>query len=100
MALEVNIDPKAKIIPLNDYVLIREVSQERVTGSGLIIPDAIDKPTGLGSVYSLPAEYDGPLRAGMLVLFSRYAGQDLTWGQVSFKLIHKRDVTAVVEIPT
>jgi chaperonin GroES len=100
MALDVNIDPKAKIIPLNNYVLVREVSQERVTASGLVIPDAAaDKPTGLGSVYALPSDYEGPLQPGTLVLFSRYAGQELTWGQVAYKLIHVRDLTGIVILP-
>lgn len=74
------------ITPLGDRVLVQPVEQERVTASGIVIPDT-GKPErpqmgtvlalgngGVGKDCPVPSEF---LSVGQTVLFGKYAGDDV-----------------------
>jgi chaperonin GroES len=94
-----------KIRPLQDRVLCERVSGEEKTAGGIIIPDtAKEKPqeglvvaTGKGKVSE-----DGKLMAldvakGDRVLFSKYAGTDVTLDGKEYVILREDDILAVTE---
>ncbi len=94
-----------KIRPLQDRVLVERVSGEEKTAGGIIIPDtAKEKPqeglvvaTGKGKVSE-----DGKLTAldvakGDRVLFSKYAGTDVTLDGTEYVILREDDILAVTE---
>ena len=95
----------SKIEPLADRVVVKNVEQEEVLASGLVIPDtAAEKPSMGEVVYAGPGKTDdnGKLVAmgvkpGDKVLFGKYSGQEFKLeGQ---DLLHMRedDVIGIVD---
>ncbi len=94
-----------KIRPLQDRILLSRVDEEEKTAGGIIIPDtAKEKPqegiviaTGKGKVRD-----DGkitPLDVGERdrVLFSKYAGTDVTLDGEDYVILREEDILAVVQ---
>ncbi len=94
-----------KIQPLHDRVLIRRVEEEEKTLGGIIIPDtAKEKPqegivvaTGKGKVRDDGRITPIDVRAGDRVLFSKYAGNDVTLHGEDYTILREEDVLAVVD---
>ncbi len=93
-----------KIRPLHDRVLLTRVEEESTTAGGIIIPDtAKEQPqegivvaTGKGKVRD-----DGKLtpldvKKADRVLFSKYAGNDVTLDGEDYVILREDDVLAVI----
>lgn len=73
-----------KIKPLGDRVLIKRVTQEQSTASGIIIPDTAKEKAQIGAVIAVGAgrrDKDGMLipmavKVGDKVYFGKYAGTE------------------------
>ena len=94
-----------KIRPLQDRVLIRRVEEEETTAGGIIIPDtAKEKPqegqvnaTGKGKVRDDGKITPLDLAAGDRILFSKYAGTDVTLDGEEYVILREDDVLAIVD---
>jgi chaperonin GroES len=94
-----------KIQPLHDRVLIRRVEEEEKTRGGIIIPDtAKEKPqegivvaTGKGKVRDDGRITPLGVAAGDRVMFSKYAGNDVTLNGEDYTILREEDVLAVVD---
>ena len=94
-----------KIRPLQDRVLIRRVEEEETSAGGIIIPDtAKEKPqegqvvaTGKGKVRDDGKITPLDVKAGDRVLFSKYAGTDVTLDGQEYTILREDDVLAVNE---
>jgi chaperonin GroES len=95
-----------KIRPLHDRIIVKRVEEEEKTKGGIIIPDtAKEKPiTGtIIAVGSGKSEGKGnekePLdvKEGDKVLFSRYAGTELTVDGEELLIMKEEDVIAIVK---
>ncbi len=103
------------IEPLNDRVLIHPLEKEHVSASGIIIPETSSKEKpqegvvialGKGGIMNDkgvlspdPAKY---LKVGDVVLFGRYAGDDLkvkakSGKDVELKVLHLDSVLGIVK---
>jgi chaperonin GroES len=93
-----------KIQPLQDRVLIRRVEEEEKTSGGIIIPDtAKEKPqvglvvaTGNGKVRDDGKITPLDVASGDRVLFSKYAGTDVTLDGEDYTILREDDVLAIV----
>jgi chaperonin GroES len=93
-----------KIRPLQDRVLLRRVEEEEMTAGGIIIPDtAKEKPqegeviaTGKGKVRDDGGITPLDVKAGDRVLFSKYAGTDVTLDGDEYVIAREDDVLAVL----
>ena len=93
---------KTKLIPLGDRVVLRrEVAKERTAG-GIVLPDsAKDKPQR-GTIVSIGDGYgksDGTrvaltVKEGDNVLFSSYAGEEISLGDDEYLLLRESDILA------
>ncbi len=93
-----------KIRPLNDRMLVKRVAEETMTKGGLIIPDTAKEKPQRGEVIAVgPGKMgdDGkrtPLdvKAGDMVLFSKYAGTEIKMDGVEHVFMREDDILGVI----
>ena len=93
---------KMKIVPLNDRVVVRRAEAESMTSGGIVLPDsAKDKPqrgeviaVGDGHVKKDGTKTPLTVKVGDRVLFSSYAGDDITVGDDEYLLLREGDILA------
>jgi len=94
-----------KIRPLQDRLLVKRIEEEETTKGGIIIPDTAKEKPSEGKVIAVgkgKANEDGkvqPLdvKKGDRVLFSKYAGTEVTLDGEEHLIIREDDVLGVVE---
>jgi chaperonin GroES len=95
-----------KIQPLHDRVIVKRVEEEETTKGGIIIPDtAKEKPmegivvavgsgkTGEEGEKKIPLE----VKKGDRVLFSKYAGTEITIDGEDHLIMKEEDIIAIVK---
>lgn len=93
-----------KIRPLNDRMLVKRVAEETMTKGGLIIPDTAKEKPQRGEVIAVgPGKMgdDGkrtPLdvKAGDMVLFSKYAGTEIKMDGIEHVFMREDDILGVI----
>ncbi len=93
------------IKPLEDRIVIKQVDAEQTTASGLVIPDTAKEKPQEGEVIAVgPGRFDDngnrvPLdvSVGNFVLYSKYGGTEVKFGQDEYLVLSARDVLAIVE---
>ena len=94
-----------KIVPLNDKIVIERLEADERTAGGIILPDTAKEKPKQGKVVSLG---DGKLledgkravfqvKVGDRVLFTSYAGNEVTHEGKEFLIMTEDDVLAVVD---
>ena len=86
--------------PLGNRVLVKQLEQEEVTASGIVLPETVDKEKkAQGEVIALG---DGEkvtklnLKVGDDVLFGKYSGDEVEYEKEEYKILNHEDVLAVV----
>jgi len=80
--------PSAKIIPHGDRIVVKQILQEEVRASGIVIPDTAKERPQLGEVILVgPGRLDEngkrvpiEVKVGERVLFAKYSGQEVPRG--------------------
>lgn len=91
--------------PLEDRVVIQQVEAEETTASGLVLPGSAQEKPQEGTVVAVgPGRVDDngnrvPLdvKVGDSVIYARYGGTEVTYGDDTYMILSARDVLAVVE---
>ena len=94
-----------KFRPLYDRVLVKRVSAEQKTSSGLIIPDSAKEKPLEAEVIAVGAGRrtdDGETRAmslavGDVVLFGKYTGDEVKLDGEEHVILREEDVLAVID---
>ena len=94
-----------KIVPLNDKIVVERVEAEDKTAGGIILPDTAKEKPKQGKVISLGdgkllddgKRADFQVKAGDRVLFSSYAGNEVTVDGKEYLVMTEDDVLAVVD---
>ena len=91
--------------PLHDRVIIQRLEEQEKTAGGLFIPDtAKEKPqegkvlaVGTGTI--LPNGKSVPLqvKVGDRVLFSKYGGTEVTFGNEKHLIMREDDILAILD---
>jgi chaperonin GroES len=92
------------VIPLNDKILVERVEAEEKTAGGIMLPDtAKEKPkqgkvlsTGEGKVLDNGKRSAFQVKKGDRVLFTSYAGSEVTIDGKEFLLMTEDDILAIV----
>ena len=89
------------IKPLGDRVLVKPFEEEKMTESGIVLPDTVDKEKkaegeiiALGNGEKL-AKLN--LQAGNKVLFEKWGGEEIKIGKDEYKILPHDKILAVVE---
>ena len=94
-----------KVVPLNDKIVVKRLEAEERTTGGILLPDAAKEKPKQGKVLSLG---DGKLmesgkraafqvKEGDRVLFSSYAGNEVTLEGEEYLIMTEEDILAVVD---
>lgn len=94
-----------KIRPLQDRIIVKRIEEEETTAGGLIIPDtAKEKPqegkvvaVGKGKVLEDGKIQKLDVKKGDRVLFSKYAGTEITLEGEERLILREDDVLGIVE---
>lgn len=93
------------IKPLGDRVILEAVEKEETTASGIVLPDsAKEKPqegrivaVGNGRIDEKGNRVAVEVSAGDLVIFSKYAGTEVKYGEKEYLILRESDILAVIE---
>ncbi len=94
-----------KIRPLADRVLVKPLSRETVTKSGIVLPDtAKEKPqegeilaVGPGKVLDNGKRVTLEVSVGQKILFARYAGTEIKVEDEEYLILRESDIMGIVE---
>jgi len=93
------------VIPLNDKIVVKRLEAEEKTAGGIVLPDTAKEKPKQGTVKALGEgkRLDNGQRApfqvkvGDRVLFTSYAGTEVTIDGVEHLIMTEEDILAVVE---
>ncbi len=96
---------KAKIQPLGDRVLVKQVEEKEQIKGGIIIPDAAKEKSQEATVVAVGTgkrTSDGKtipfeVKVGDSVLISKYGGTEVTIGDEKFVLLREDDIVAILK---
>jgi chaperonin GroES len=94
-----------KVRPLHDRLLVKRLDEEEKTKGGIIIPDTAKEKPQEGKVIAVgggKVSEDGKpvpmeVKKGARVLFSKYAGTEVTLNGEEHLIIREDDVLAILE---
>ena len=85
------------IKPLGKRVLIKQVEQEEVTKSGIVLPGTASKEKPItGEVLAVGKEVKD-VKAGDKVIFEKYSGTEVKDGDDSFLILDIDNVLSITE---
>jgi chaperonin GroES len=96
---------KTKIVPLADRLVVKNVQQEEVLASGIVIPDtAKEKPQQAEVVAVGPGRVDDngkripmEIAVGDIVVYAKYSGNDIKIDQEEYLILSEKDVLAKIQ---
>lgn len=93
------------VVPLNDKIVVKRLEAEEKTAGGIVLPDTAKEKPRQGKVISLGQgkQLDSGKRAafqvkeGDRVLFTSYAGNEISLDGVEYLIMTEDDILAVVD---
>ncbi len=94
--MSITTDMIEKITPLSDRVLLKPIDAEKITASGIIIPDSANKErpslyevlsVGLGRTDKHGVEIKTDLKKWDRVISGQYSGDDVKIGDTTYKIV-------------
>ncbi len=93
------------IKPLGERIVVKVVEDNEQTSGGIFIPDsAKEKPqkgevvaVGLGKLNDKGEREPIDVKVGDVVLYAKYAGNDIKMDGVEYKILSVKDALAVIE---
>ena len=93
-----------KLVPLSDRVVLKQLEAEETTKSGIVLPgQAKEKPQEAEVIAVGPGgNIDGKevtmqVKAGDKVIYSKYAGTEVTLDGEDYIIVKQNDILAIVE---
>jgi chaperonin GroES len=94
---------KVAIKPLEDRILVQANEAETTTASGIVIPDTAKEKPQEGTVIAVgPGRFENGNRLpldiaeGDTVIYSKYGGTEVKYGNEDYLILSSRDVLAVI----
>lgn len=93
------------IKPLADRLVVKPLSGEQASKSGIIIPDTAKEKPQEGEVVAVgPGKLDDngkriamEVKVGDKVIFSRYGGDEFKVAEVEYKILRQDEILGVIE---
>jgi chaperonin GroES len=94
-----------KLKPLSDRLLVKPVTMEEKTESGIIVPDTAREKPMRGEVIAVgPGKMteDGKtlpmhVKVGDVVMYGKYSGTEFKMDKEEFLILNESDVLAIIE---
>lgn len=97
---------QTKIVPLADRLVVKNVQQEEVLASGLVIPDtAKEKPQQAEVIAVGPGRFDEDgekripmdVQIGDIVVYAKYSGNEIKIDQEEYLILSEKDILAKIQ---
>ena len=87
-----------KVIPLGDNVLVKPVTPETKTASGLYIPEsATSEKQAQGEVVAIGDSDKIKVEKGQIVMFKKYGGEEIKIDNEDYVMVKFPEIIAIVE---
>jgi chaperonin GroES len=94
----------SKIVPLADRVVIKQIKQDEVTTSGIVIPDTAKEKPQQGEVIAVgPGRLDDngkrvaiDLKEGDRILYAKYTGTEVKLDRDEYVVLNEKDILAKI----
>jgi len=86
---------------LGDRIIVKPVTEEEITKSGIVLPDTVEKEKKEEG--EITAVGDGEkikklgLKEGDKVIFGKYSGEEVTIDEIEYKVLKEEDILAKIE---
>ncbi len=92
-----------KLKPLEDRVVVKLITHDEKTASGIIIPSAVqnEEASQIAEVVCIGDKLYGPhrvLNVGDKVVYKKYAGTDVQLDKENYTVVSIDDIIAVIEM--
>lgn len=89
-----------KLIPLGERIVIQKLEKEETTASGIVLPASAQEQPQYAEVVAISDQLEKDqvnIKEGDRVIYSKYAGTDVKFGDDEYIVIKMEDVLAVVQ---
>ena len=95
----------ANIQPLNDHVIVKAISEDEMTKSGIILPDTVDKERpekgeviaiGPGKMLDSGSRAAMSVQVGQKVMFKKYSPDEIKIEGEDLLVISESDILAIL----
>ena len=89
-----------KLIPLGERIVIQKLEKEETTASGIVLPASAQVQPQYAEVVAISDQLEKDkvnIKEGDRVIYSKYAGTDVKFGDDEYIVIKMEDVLAVVQ---
>lgn len=86
--------------PINDRVVVKPSPAEEKTAGGIIIPDTAKEKPQRGEIVAVGPGKEGnemTVQVGDVVLYGKYAGQELSYNGEDYLIMREDDILVVLE---
>ena len=91
--------------PLAGYVLVEPDKSQKKTESGIYLPDSHDEKPQMGTVLSVGDDWQtehgatlkAPVKKGAHVVYKKWGGNEVKFGDVEYQFLKFEDILAIVE---
>src|SRR5690606_23699679 len=105
MAQESGTATAIKLRPLGDRVVVKPLSREETTKSGIVLPDTAKEKPQRGTIIAVGEgrrDDDGDripmdVKVGDQVLFAKYAGTEFKLDDEELLILSEKDILAVIQ---
>ena len=96
----------AKLVPLHDKVIVKPLSREKTTTSGIVLPDTVDKErpeqgeviaVGPGKMLENGTRQEVTVKVGDKVLFTKYSPNEVEVDDSEYLFISESDILAIIK---
>ncbi len=88
---------KINIEPLGENVLVEPAKHDQKTASGIVIPDTSEEKPQEGLVVAVGTDKKIRVKPGQKVIYSKYSGNEMKFGDREYLLVKNEDILAVVK---
>ncbi len=86
--------------PINDRIVVKPAPADGKTKGGIIIPDTAKEKPQRGKVVAVGPGKDGnamTVKKNDIVLYGKYAGQELNYDGVDYLIMREDDVLVILD---
>ncbi len=95
-----------KLKPLHDHVIVKPITENEITKSGIVLPDTIDKEkpekgevvaVGDGKLLDNGQKSPMSVKVGDKVMFKKYSPDEIKVDGVEYLIISESDILGILE---
>lgn len=86
--------------PINDRVVVKPHPAEEKTAGGIIIPDTAKEKPQKGEIVAVGSGKKGKklsVKVGDVVLYGKYAGQELNYKGTDYLIMREDDILVIID---